>query len=84
MKIKILLAAAGIVDNLAVRSKNFVQSGSRAERGATNIINDLGVDVFGRAKHIQAGALCSAGNFAAHTAVAAQSGSVLVSLVHHL
>ena len=56
-----------------------VQGRSCHEGNSFNIVDDLGVDVFGGAEYIQARALCGAGNLAAHSLVAVQSGFVAVS-----
>ncbi|CAB1255985.1 protein of unknown function [Ruminococcaceae bacterium BL-6] len=68
----------------AIACELFVQRGGCCKRYPCNIVNDLGVDVFGGAEYIQAWAFCCARNFAAHPAVAVQPGLVCVSLVHHL
>ena len=47
------------------------------------IIDDLSVDVLGRAENIQTRTSSSAADFAADTAVTAQTSDVLISLIDH-
>ena len=70
-------------DVAAVSVEIFVHAGSAGQGHALLIIDDLSVDVLGRAENIQTGTSSSAADLAADTTVAAQTSNVLISLVDH-
>src|SRR5699024_5641557 len=67
----------------AVSVEIFVHAGRAGQGDTLGIIDNLGVDVLGRAENIQTGTLGGAADLAADAAVTAKTSFVLISLVDH-
>src|SRR5699024_985432 len=73
----------GSLDIAAVAIEILVHAGSAGQGNALRVVDDLGVDVLGRAENIQTGTLGGAADLAADTAVTAKTSFVLISLIDH-
>src|SRR5699024_1827896 len=73
----------GRLDIAAVALEILVHAGSAGQGNALRVVDDLGVDVLGRAENIQTGTLGGAADLAADTAVTAKTSFVLISLIDH-